>query len=57
MATTHKRATISLTKDDFRMIEVIKKSLNETTSGALKRCLIFYFQEYFKDNKNGTFKK
>lgn len=53
MITTYKRATIHLTKDDLKMIEIIKKELNETTSGAFKRCLIYYYNNFTKENKNG----
>ena len=52
MTTTQKRITVSLTKEDIRMLNIIREYLGDTTSGSIRRCLISYFQNFIKDIKS-----
>jgi hypothetical protein len=50
MPTTEKRITLPLTKEDKRILDSLCNELGETSSGVIRRALMYYSMHY-KDLK------
>lgn len=54
MATTEKRITLALTKEDLRILEKLSEKYKETKTQVIKRAMIILHQlEFIKTEDNG----
>lgn len=51
MATIEKRVSLNLTKEDIRILDLMKKSTGESVNILVKKALFFYYLSHFKDEK------
>jgi len=49
MATTEKRVYLNLTKEDLRILELMKSKTGENFNILVKKSLFFYYLLHFKD--------
>jgi len=52
MAVTEKRVSINLTKEDIRILNLMKKLTGENVNILVKKALFFYYLSHFKEDKN-----
>lgn len=48
MATTEKRVYLNLTKEDLRILEIMKSETGENVNTLVKKALFYYYLTHFK---------